>query len=147
MTGLIPFNKRSSELDHLGTHTFYNMIDDLFTDSWFPGRTPTAGSFKLDVKEKESSYIIEAELPGIKKEAIDLDLTKERLTISINREENTAEEKDRYVHRERRLSSMKRSIYLGDGVYDNITAKLDHGILTIVVPKKAPAAATKINID
>lgn len=148
MTGLIPFNRRRNELDNLGSGSFYNMLDDFFTDSWFPGRSLSSDTFKLDVKEKDSNYIIEAELPGISKEDIDLDLTKERLTISVKREESNEEEKETYVHRERRLSSMSRSIHLGDGELSNITAKLDNGILTVVVPKKAKVSeSTKININ
>ncbi len=148
MTGLIPFNRRRNELDNLATGNFYNMLDDFFNDSWFSGRNLAGDTFKLDVKEKDSTYIIEAELPGIDRENIDLDLTDERLTISVKQEENVNEEKDNYVHRERRLCSMSRSIHLGDAELGEIKAKLDNGILTISVPKKEPvSASTKINID
>ncbi len=148
MTGLIPFNRRRNELDNLGTGNFYNMLDDFFNDSWFSGRNLAGDTFKMDVKEKDSTYIIEAELPGVSKENIDLDLTDERLTISVKHEEDTKEEKDNYVHRERRLCSMSRSIHLNDADFGSIKAKLDNGILTISIPRKEPvSASTKINID
>lgn len=147
MTGLT-LNRRRNELDHLATGDFYNMLDNFFSDSWFSGRSLTGGTFKMDVKEKDSAYIIEAELPGISRESIDLDLTDEQLTITVKQEENAKEEKDNYLHRERTLCSMSRSIHLSDAEFNDIKAKLDNGILIISVPKKEPvSASTKINID
>ena len=127
MSGLVPFN--------------------FFSDNWYPGRTMAVGTFRLDVRDKEDAYIIEAELPGVNKEEIDLNLSRERLTISVSREGENNEENGRYVHRERRFCSMSRSIHLGEGAYDDIRAKLENGILTIQVPKKAAAVSTKINIE
>jgi HSP20 family protein len=147
MTGLIPFNRRRNELDNLGSGTLYNMLDDFFTDSWYPGRTLSADTFKLDVREKEGMYVIEAELPGVNKKEIDLDLSRERLTITVNREESKLDENESYVHRERRICTMSRSIHLGDTELGDITAALNDGILTIQIPKKAPVTeSTKIKI-
>ena len=58
------------------------------------------------------------------------------------------EEKKNYIHRERRMSSMQRSIYLADAAEDSITAKLEEGMLKINVPKAVKTEKTrKITID
>ncbi|MDR2888703.1 MAG: Hsp20/alpha crystallin family protein [Lachnospiraceae bacterium] len=147
MTGLIPFNRRSNELDNLSAGTIYNMIDDFFSNSGLAGSNSVSDSFKLDVKEKDANYIIEAELPGVEREDIDLDLTKDRLTISVKTATQATDEKEHYLHRERRVASASRTIRLGDGAFDNISAKLDNGLLTITLPKKTPVnTSTKISI-
>lgn len=148
MAGLVPFNRRRNDLGSLGTGDFYNMLDDFFSDNWFPSRSLSSDTFKLDVKQTDTAYIIEAELPGVNKDDIDLDLNNDHLTISVKREECSNEEKDNYVHRERKLCSMSRSIHLGDARFEDTSAKLDNGILTITVAKKTPVtASTKINIE
>ena len=71
-----------------------------------------------------------------------------RMTISVQREENIKEEKKNYVHRERRFSSMSRSLYLDDAKSTGIKAKLENGVLSIKVPKEnKPNKSVKIDIE
>jgi HSP20 family protein len=87
--------------------------------------------------ENEREYCIEAELPGVTKEEINLQLKDDgRLTIAAEREENIQEDKKNYVHRERRYSSMQRTIYLRDAKTEGVKAKLQDGVLKIIVPKQ-----------
>ncbi|SCZ77665.1 Hsp20/alpha crystallin family protein [Acidaminobacter hydrogenoformans] len=150
MAGLVPFNQRRSNLTlrPRGFDDFTNMLDDFFSDSWMPGRSLMRDTFKLDVEEAEDHYKIEADLPGIKKEEVSLDMNEGRLTISIKREEKTDEEKKNYVHQERRVCSMQRTIYLGDAGTEDIKARLEDGVLNIVVPKvKKTELSKKIEIE
>ena len=102
----------------------------------------------MDVVDKEKEYVIEAELPGVKKEELSLDIQDGQLRISIEREEKVDEEKKNYIHKERRYSSMSRSVYLGDASADSIKAKLDNGVLTITIPKtEKPEVKSKIEIE
>lgn len=134
MAGLVPFN-RNRNLRTNGWDGFYNMLDDFFNDTWLPTRSLMSDTFKVDVVESEKEYAVEAELPGVKKEEVDLAFSDGRLVLSVKREEST-EEKDRnYIHKERRFSSMQRSIYLADAAGDGITAKLEDGVLRVTVPK------------
>ncbi len=135
MSGLIPFNRDRSGLRTTGFDDFYNMLDNFFEDNWLPARNLMTDTFKLDVQEKEKEYTIEAELPGVKKEEIKLEMNDNRFMIMIERKENIEEEKKNYIHRERRTSAMQRSIYLKDAHLEGIKAKLDNGVLSIVVPK------------
>ena len=86
----------------------------------------------------------------MEKEEIDLKLNDGRLSISIKRDERMEEEdKERnYIHKERRFCSMSRTVYLEDAVTEGINAKLENGLLSITVPKKAREERSKrIDID
>lgn len=147
MSGFIPFNRKNRQSKVSGP---FNMIDNLFNEAWDAGRNLIPNSFKIDVRELDNEYIIEAELPGVKKEHIDLKLSDGNLTISVN-EEETSENKDQddtYIHRERRYSSMQRSLYLADAKPEGIRAKLAEGLLEITVEKESQSNDThKIIID
>lgn len=135
MAGLVPFNRRNSIFNkEIGN--FYDMIDNFFSSNWPYGRSFMTDSFRLDVKENDNEYLVEAELPGVKKDEIKLEYNHGRITISVDRDEEIIEEKENYLHQERRKSSMSRSIYLADAKDKDIKAKLDNGVLKIIVPKK-----------
>lgn len=136
MAGLVPFNRNKLSLSSIGFEDFYNVLDDFFSDRRSPRRSLAADTFKVDVKEHEKEYCIEAELPGVKKEEIHLELNEGRLTISVNRKEEVEENKNNYIHRERRLSSMQRAVHLADANDKGINAQLVDGVLSITIPKK-----------
>jgi HSP20 family protein len=143
MKPLIPFNRRNDLTGFSGFEDFYNLLDDFFTP-----RSLERGTFKLDLQEGESDYIVEAELPGVKKEEVGLDFDEGRLTISVEHQESNEDSKKSYLHRERRYTSMSRSIYLADASPDDIKAKLDNGILNVVIQKKTkPDTTRKISIE
>ena len=148
MTGLVPFNRKNTGLLNTGFEDFYNMLDDFFSDSWSPRRSLTRDTFKINVQQNEADYLIEAELPGVNKDEIDVDLNDGRLTISVKREEKVNEEKKNYIHRESRYTSMSRSIYLADADPKGIKAKLDNGMLSVSVPRQEKTVKSeKIEIE
>ncbi len=139
---LVPFNRRNS-LFNAGFEDFYNMLDNFFNDDRFLTRGITMGSFKVDIQENENEYVVEAQLPGVKKEEINLILEDERLTIAVERRDEVNEEKKNYIHRESKFSSMSRSIYLRDALPEGVKAKLDNGVLYVSVPKQGNTRHTK----
>jgi HSP20 family protein len=151
MAGLIPFNRRNSNLARAGTgfEDFYNMIDDFFNDGLMPaGRNLLRDSFKLDIVEKDGEYLIEAEMPGVKKEEIDLNIDGDNLCISVNRTEEVNNDGKNFIHRERRASSMSRRVRLAGANLGEIKAKLDDGVLTVTVPKDIKTSSSrKIDIE
>ena len=144
MEGLIPFNRRKNDLMNAGFEEFQNMLDDFFADTWPVRRSLAADTFKIDVQENNNEYIVEAEIPGVQKNEVNLSLDDGRLKISVDKEENNEEKDKNYIHRERRYCSMSRSIYLSDSDSDGIKAKLDDGILKIIVPKKKKPDTSRI---
>ena len=94
---------------------------------------------KTDIKETENSYELEIEMPGIDKKDINIDLKNGYLTISSEKHSSNEEKdkRDNYVRRERYYGSVSRSFYVGNKInQEDVTASLEHGLLTIVIPKK-----------
>ncbi|HHT20156.1 MAG TPA: Hsp20 family protein [Tissierellia bacterium] len=143
MTSLVPFSSRRNDLTARRYDRFANMIDDFFNDS-MNNRLSTS-NFKMDIKDQDNQYVIEAEVPGYSRDEISLDVEKGLLTISVKKEETKEEDTENYVHRERTLSSMTRRVALGEVDEDGLSAKLSDGILEIIVPKK-PKLETKKTI-
>lgn len=141
MANLIPVNRRGG-LTPSGFEDFYNMLDDFFTDPWLTAKN-TRDAFKLDVMQTDKEYLIEAELPGAKKDEVKVELADGTLRIAYNHEEKVDEEKKNYIHRERRSFSASRSIRLADADADGIRAKLDGGILKVTVPRVAQTDNTR----
>jgi len=150
MARLVPIRSRGFVSPFKGIDDFYDLVDRFFESGTFPTRSTVANeTFKLDVQEGEDGYKILAELPGVSKEDVTLELTEEgRLKIAVERTETTEEQGKNYVHRERKFNSMSRHVYLEDAATDNIKAKLENGILTIDVAKRDKAAQSrKIDIE
>ena len=82
-------------------------------------------------------------MPGVKKEEIELSFDRGRLGISVKREENVEDEQKNYIHRERRVESMCRNLYLENASGEDIQAKLDDGVLRIFIAKKEEGITDK----
>ena len=121
-----------------------NLFDDFF-DFARPSRevarynAPGNGMMRTDVKECDSGYELDIDLPGYKKENVTAELKDGYLMIRAENKTDK-EEKDedgKYIRRERYYGSCSRSFYVGDGVtQEDIKAKFEDGILKISVPKK-----------
>ena len=134
MAGLIPFNRNRGLWNGNHFDDFTNMLDDFFGD-FEPTRFIAGNTFKHDVIEGEKDYVVEAELPGIKKEELSLVMNEGKLTIEVNHDESTENKKDNYIHRERRYGAMRRCVYLSDVSEENIGAEFTDGILKVTIPK------------
>ena len=94
-----------------------------------------------DIRETEKDYQLDIDLPGFKKEDVNASLKDGYLTVSAKTSSETKDEaKDgTYLRQERFVGSCKRSFYVGEDVrLEDISAKFDGGVLTIVIPKKLP---------
>ena len=131
---------------------FDPFFDDFFDIPMFDRRElrKLNNMMKTDVKERDNDYVIDVELPGINKKDVNLDLRDGYLVISAHREHNMNEndKKENYIRRERSYGSFSRSFYVGNVKEKDIDAKLENGILQIVVPKAQNQldSTTKIEI-
>ena len=95
---------------------------------------------KTDIQEKDDEYLLEMDLPGFKKDEIQMSLDNGYLTISAAKglNQDTEEKKTgKYIRKERYAGACQRSFYVGDGVTESdIKAMFKHGILTVYIPKK-----------
>lgn len=145
MRNLQPFKTNDMIYDN-GFRNFYNMIDDFFDNKFTPELALQNGSFKVDIQDNDSEYIVEAELAGYSKDEIKISMEDGKLTISAckNEEVDNSDEKKNYVHKERKVSHMTRSMYFEDADSDKIKAKLQDGVLEINIPKKENIENKKI---
>ncbi|WP_296127135.1 Hsp20/alpha crystallin family protein [uncultured Anaerococcus sp.] len=120
---------------------FYDMVDSFFNSSM--NTDVFESSFKLDVSEDEDKFLVEAEMPGIEKDSIDIDFDRGQLTLTVNSHTEHSDEKKNYIHKERKSTRMTRSMYFGDIDEENIKAKLDKGILEIEIPKRKEEKTNK----
>jgi HSP20 family protein len=91
--------------------------------------------FIVDVRESDDAYLIEAELPGIRKEDIGVDYKDNHLTLSARREDKAANVSDNFVKHERHFGDLKRSFYVDDIDESRIETSFQDGILRVVLYK------------
>ena len=98
---------------------------------------------KTDICENEKEYLVTVDVPGVDKNNISVDFDDNTLTIEINQENEKDNSDKSYIRKERSSFSMSRSYYLENGTEEGIKAKLDNGVLNIVIPKTNKPAQNK----
>ena len=96
---------------------------------------------KTDVKETENAYEIDIDLPGFKKDEIQMELQDGVLTVSAANglDKDEEDKKGNYIRKERYAGSMSRSFYVGKDITEkDIHGKYENGILMLDITKKAP---------
>ena len=125
-----------------------NLFDDFFSDPFemmMPqSRNPLYGKhaknlMKTDVRETENSFEVDMDLPGFKKDEVNLELKDGYLTVSADKalDKDKKDNEGRYIRQERWSGSCSRSFYVGDAVKpEDVHAKFENGILQIALPKQ-----------
>jgi HSP20 family protein len=130
---------------------FGEPFEDVFRRMFRPVRWEGEGApveIKLDVEENDKAYVVKAEVPGVKKEDIDVQVDGNVVTISAeSKREKEVKEKGKVIRSERYYGSMLRSFSLAHDVNEaEANAKYTDGILELTLPKKATAAAKKLAV-
>ena len=131
-----------------------NVFDDFFDFPFYDDRAEkklyghhAANLMKTDIQEHEDGYTLEMDLPGFKKEEIQIELNNGYMTISAAKglDEDVKDKKSgKYIRRERYTGSCQRSFYVGEDVTEeDIKAEFKHGILKLFVPKKEAKPAVE----
>ncbi len=142
MFGMIPFARNDDN--------FFDLFDN-FERKFFGNSAAALPDFRTDIRDAGDRYILEAELPGFRKEDIKLDVKDGILTISAQHGENKDEEDDKgsYIRRERRYGSFTRSFDVTGVDEEHITAAYNNGVLELNLPKAVPVVpeAKRIAIE
>ncbi|MFY9329290.1 MAG: Hsp20/alpha crystallin family protein [Georgfuchsia sp.] len=131
----------------------YDPFDDLFRGFFVRpvdfGQGHEAPEMRVDVKEDEKSYQVHAELPGVNKEDIHVDIDGAIVAISAERkQEKEVNEGNRLLRTERYFGKVSRSFQLAQEIDESQTvAKYSDGVLELTLPKKAAVQAKRINIQ
>ena len=137
-------NNELARRDMYGTDPFFN---DFFNFPFFENRKNHHPIMKTDIKTNENSYTLTIDVPGFSKDEITISMEDGYLTVNASKkEENNTEEKN-YVRHERFSGSYSRSFYVGEIVEEKIDAKLENGVLTILITKEVEELPTKKYIE
>jgi HSP20 family protein len=108
-----------------------------------------APQIKIDISEQEGNYVVKADIPGVRKEDIDIRIDRNQVTISAEVKKEKEEKKDgRVLRSERQYGYASRSFALATEVDDGkAEAKYLNGVLELTLPKKATSATRKLAIE
>ena len=113
----------------------------------FPSLDLAGFNPSFDVTENKDSYLFKADVPGVKKEDLEITTTGNRIQISGKRDTSHEEKSDTVYTYERQYGSFCRSFTLPEGAdVEHAKSELKDGVLTLVVPKLAEAQSKKIPI-
>ena len=135
--------------------TRYNPFDELFSDfgkGFFvkPFAMPAGAemSIKLDVKEDDKAYTVRADIPGVKKEDIQVDIDGDMVSVRAEAKQEKEEKKDeKVIYSERSYGMVSRSFSLPTEVDDKAAkAEYKDGVLKLVLPKKANGGGHRISV-
>ena len=140
MFELRPFERRNNRL------TAYNPWDEMERAFFGDGAwNRSLAEFKTDIQDKGDSYLLQADLPGFKKEDIHIDLDGETMTIRAERhsEHEEQDKKGSYVRCERSYGSYERAFDVSGIDTDKIGAQYADGVLKLTMPKKSATVSAK----
>ena len=122
-----------------------SLFDDFMDDFAFPDIDKKLYGkhaphiMKTDVKEKDNTYEVAIDLPGFKKDEIQIELKDGYLTVSAEKglDKDEEDKKGKYIRKERYAGALSRTFYLGEEIReDEIKAKFENGILSVSIPKE-----------
>ena len=127
-----------AEWDNLMSDFFGNNLEDTELNVWKPS---------VDIVEDKDAFAVTADLPGLIKKDISINIKENMLTISGERKVEKKDESKNYCRTERRFGSFKRSFQLTDQVIsEKISATFKDGVLTVLVPKAEEVKPKEIEI-
>ena len=143
MTTLMPYRYNR----HLSNRSndLLNPFDDFFRS--FFGTDVSTNAMRVDVKDEGDHYLLEADMPGIKKEAVSIEVNDGVLTISAQTKQSREEKKENYVFSERRSGSFSRSFTLNGIDEEKISAACEDGVLKLTLPKLGEEVKTGRRIE
>lgn len=134
----------------------FDDFDNLFDEFWRPARVgrfsgAAEGAFApaLDLTETDNEYRVRADLPGVKKDDLDISIQDGVLTINAETKyEDEKKENGRVIRQERRYGKFVRSMRLGDTVdVDKVKAEYKDGVLDLVLPKAEQVRPKRIDVQ
>lgn len=144
MANLLPYRYRRNPV----MRSDYLLSDDFFRNFFAPFASDSlSNGFRVDVRDMGDKYLMEADLPGLKRDQVKIDVDDGVLTIRAEMDESKNEEKDNFVMCERRYGKMRRSFNVTGVDESNITAEFIDGVLKLNLPKRAERQQTGRSIE
>ena len=133
----------------LARGSFDNLFQDLLPVNYRDFMMYPETAFPaIDIVDKENHFLVKAEVPGFKKEELDISIEGDVLTLTGETKNEKEEEKENYYYKESKYGSFQRSVRLSSEINrDGIKASLKDGILHVELPKLEEKKPTKVEID
>ena len=129
-----------------GFRDLEHQLDRIFQGSASPSK-PAAWAPAVDIHETEEAYVMEADLPGLKKENIDLQILEDRVILRGMRKRPERENIKGYWRYERAEGSFERSFRVQGGVdAEKVEARFENGVLTVTLPKPEASKPRQIEV-
>ena len=138
------------DMEHMFDDFMGRRMRPWWPERWFPTGGTEIAAPALDVFEEKDDIVVKAELPGIDKENIEVNLTEHTLTIKGEKKKEEEVKEENYYRCERSYGSFLRSVELPKDVHaDKVKASFKNGILEVRVPKteEAKSKAIKVNVE
>lgn len=135
MFNMMPYNHNVACRTNRGY--FEDFANDFFRPfaPIFNGEAMSARPMKVDVKDEGDHYLLEAEMPGVEKDNLKVEVKDGVMTISASYDQNEEKKEEKYIYRERRCGSMSRAFNLEGIREEGIEAQFKDGVLTLNLPK------------
>ena len=135
------------DMDRMMEDFFGRRARSWWPENWFPRHASEVRAPALDVFEDKDDVVVKAELPGMDKENIEVNLTDTTLTIKGEKKKEEEVKEENYYRSERSYGSFVRSVELPKSVYsDKVKASFKNGILEVRAPKTEEAKAKEIKV-
>ena len=122
-----------------------NQLERIFNGA--PAGRSTDWMPPVDIHETNDAYVLEADLPGLKKEDIEVQVVEDRITLKGTRKREENAESKGYRRYERAVGQFERSFRIAGGVdASKVEAKFEHGVLTVTLPKPEEAKPRQIDV-
>ena len=120
----------------------------VFPGVFDPEASEAARSPKVDVFDDGGNFVVAAELPGVSREDLDIDVKDNRLTIKGEKKLENKTEKEGYLRVERSYGLFERSFFLDDNIdREKIKAEYKDGVLRLTLPRKQDEPSKKIEVN
>ena len=140
---LVPYARKNHTVSNFNPfHDFDELERAFFSDN-------ALSEFKTDIQEDGDNFVLEADLPGFKKEDIHVDVADDRLTVTAERHSNfeDKDKKNKYVRCERSYGTYTRQFDVSNINTDAMKAKYENGVLTLNMPKKSAQLPTAKRVE
>jgi len=121
------------------------LLDDFFDDEFFMPRSKFG--YHIDVYQESTNFVVEVELPGFKRDEINVSFNNDLLTIKAEHKEEVNEDDKKYVYRSRSYSSYLKQIRFSNIDHNSIDASFTDGVLKVKMPSKGEGAVNEIQIE
>jgi HSP20 family protein len=139
MTTLTRFEPLSGSLDRV--------LDELFRPALWQAPASGLPAVRIDVREDDKAYTVFADLPGVKKDAIHVQIHGDEVAITAETRRETAKEGTAWLATERRFGKVQRRIVLPQELDESAAeARFADGVLELTLPKKAQQAVKRIEV-